>query len=237
MIEVKGIGKHFGKRKVLDSLDMSVANGEIVSLIGPNGAGKTTLLRIMSTLMRPSYGDIHIDGTSIFEEPSDARKNIGMVGHSTYTYDDLTTLENMKFYMAMNAISRSDFDRLAKPLLKRIGLFHRVNDRAAVLSRGMRQRLAIGRAIIHSPRVLLLDEPFSSLDQKGVDILMGILREEREKQRSILLVSHDIPLAASISDRVDILLGGKISDSIPSKNRSGDEIASIYASALEGGIS
>lgn len=174
MIEAKEVSKHFGRRKVLNSLDLKVGDGEIVALMGPNGSGKTTLLRILATLATPSGGDVLLQGRSVYEDPVPARRSIGVVGHSTYTYDDLTALENLRFYWSMNGLPGAQFEDAGASMLRRVGLSHRMNDRAAVFSRGMRQRLAIARALIHSPKVLLLDEPFSSLDQKGVDILSQI---------------------------------------------------------------
>ena len=171
MIEAKSLSKRYGRRAVLDNLDLAIADGEIVALMGPNGAGKTTLLRVMSTLAEPTGGDVLLDGRSVFDDPVVSRRSIGMVGHSTFTYDDLTALENLRFYWSLNGLPSQNFDATGKDLLRRVGLGHRMNDRAAVFSKGMRQRLAIARAVLHSPKVLLLDEPFSSLDDKGIEVL------------------------------------------------------------------
>ena len=189
---------------------MSIKDGEIVALLGPNGAGKTTLLRIISTLARPSTGDVLIDGLSIIDDPTICRRSIGVVGHSNYIYDDLTLLENLRFYWSMSSLPSRDFSSKADALLERLGLAHRKNDRAGILSKGMRQRLAIARALITSPKILLLDEPFSSLDQKGIETLIEMLDKERNEGRSIILVTHDSFLLEKLADRAYVLMNGRI---------------------------
>ncbi len=221
---------------MLKGLDIKVSDGEIVALMGPNGAGKTTLLRILSTLSEPSSGSVLLDGKDVHDDPVIARKRIGVVGHSTYTYDDMTALENLKFYWSMNGLPAKDFDERGKKMLQRVGLAHRMNDRAGIFSKGMRQRLAVARALIHDPRLLLLDEPFSSLDQKGVDILSQILTEERSKGCSILIVTHDVQRIAALADRADILKGGKISKSFTSDSIRKGELEQDYRVSVQGDV-
>lgn len=236
MIEARSVSKHFGRRRVLSGLDIKIDEGETVALMGPNGAGKTTLLRILATLSEPSTGEVFVDGRSSYDDPIIARKAIGFVGHSTYTYDDLTALENLRFYWRMYGLPAAEFPRIGTELLGRVGLSHRVNDRAAVFSKGMRQRLAIARALLHSPKVLLLDEPYSSLDQKGVDILSQVLAEERSRGCSILVVTHDLQRISAVADRADILAGGRIAQSFdPASIRRGD-LEKSYRTISEGGI-
>lgn len=215
---------------------MRVGDGEIVALMGPNGAGKTTLLRILSTLISPSSGDVLIGGKSVYEDTVVARKQIGVVGHSTYAYDDLTALENLRFHWSLHGLPRGDFEKKGVELLRRVGLAHRMNDRTSVFSKGMRQRLAIARALITSPSVLLLDEPFSSLDQKGVDILSQILLEEKASGRSILIVTHDAQAIKAFVDRADVLSDGRISKSFDSESVRRGEVEAGYKASLEAGI-
>jgi len=236
VIEARGVGKYFGRRKVLGALDIKIDEGETVALMGPNGAGKTTLLRILATLSEPSTGEVFVDGRSSYEDPVMARKAIGFVGHSTYTYDDLTALENLRFYWRMYGLPAAEFQKVGPGLLGRVGLSHRVNDRASVFSKGMRQRLAIARALLHSPKVLLLDEPYSSLDQKGVDILSQVLAEERSRGCSILVVTHDLQRIGAVADRADILAGGRVAQSFdPAAIKRGD-LEKSYRTITEGGI-
>jgi heme exporter protein A len=230
------VSKHFGRRTVLKGLDIKVSDGEIVALMGPNGAGKTTLLRVLSTLTEPSSGSVLLDGNDVHDDPVIARKRIGVVGHSTYTYDDMTALENLRFYWSMNGLPAKGFEEQGKKLLQRVGLAHRMNDRAAIFSKGMRQRLAVARALIHDPKTLLLDEPFSSLDQKGVDILSQILTEERSKGCAILIVTHDVQRIAALADRADILKGGRITKSYPSDLIRKGELEQDYRVSVQGDV-
>ena len=230
------MSKHFGRRTVLKSIDFSVSDGEIVALMGPNGAGKTTLLRVLSTLIEPSSGSVLLDGKDVHDDPVIARRAIGVVGHSTYTYDDMTALENLRFYWSMNGLPSRDFDAHGKAMLRRVGLSHRMNDRAAIFSKGMRQRLAVARALIHNPKALLLDEPFSSLDQKGVDILSQILTEERSKGCAMVIVTHDIQQIASLADRADILSGGRIARSFASESIRKGELEVGYKASVQGEV-
>lgn len=204
--------------------------------MGPNGAGKTTLLRILSTLSSPSSGDVLIGGKSVYEDTVVARKQIGFVGHATYAYDDLTALENLRFHWSMHGLPKAEFERKGVELLRRVGLSHRMNDRTSVFSKGMRQRLAIARALLSSPSVLLLDEPFSSLDQKGAEVLTQILLEEKAAGRSILIVTHDAQAIRTIADRADVLSGGRISRSFDSESVRKGEFEAAYKASMEGGI-
>ena len=236
MIEAKGVSRTFGRRSVLDKFDIAVGDGEIVALMGPNGAGKTTLLRILATLLEPSSGEVLVQSKRVFDDPVGARRAIGFIGHSPYVYDDLTALENLAFYSSMYDLPRSGFREAGTAMLARVGLSHRIHDRAAVFSKGMKQRLAIARALLHSPSVLLLDEPFSSLDQKGVDILSQILLEEKERGRSILFVTHDVQRISLLATRADIISRGRIGRSYDSQAISRGELDSGYRTSIEGGI-
>jgi len=236
LIEAKGISRTFGRRSVLDKVDIAVGDGEIVALMGPNGAGKTTLLRILATLLEPSSGEVLVQSKRVFDDPVGARRVIGFIGHSPYVYDDLTALENLAFYSSMYGLPRSGFRERGTSMLARVGLSHRIHDRAAVFSKGMKQRLAIARALLHSPSVLLLDEPFSSLDQKGVDILSQILLEEKESGRSILFVTHDLPRISLLATRADILYRGRIRRSYDSQAIGRGELDSWYSTSIEGGV-
>lgn len=236
MIEARTVTKRFGRRTVLNGLDLKIDDGEIIALMGPNGAGKTTLLRLMSTLAEPTWGDVLLDGKSVYDDPVISRKSIGVMGHSTYTYDDLTALENLRFFWSLNGLPRKDFEASGKALLQRVGLSHRMNDRVAVFSKGMRQRLAIARAILHSPKVLLLDEPFSSLDEKGNEVLSQILTEERSRGCSILIVTHDVQRISSLADRAEVLVRGKIERSFDRASIARGELEAGYRASSDGGI-
>jgi heme exporter protein A len=178
-----------------------------------------------------------LDSKSVFEDPVISRRSIGMVGHSTYTYDDLSALENLRFYWSLNGLSKKEFESAGPALLRRVGLSHRMHDRASVFSKGMRQRLAIARAVMHSPRVLLLDEPFSSLDEKGNEVLSQILLEERSRGASILIVTHEIERIIRLADRAEVLTRGRIVRSFDRASIAAGELESEYRASSEGGIS
>jgi heme ABC exporter ATP-binding subunit CcmA len=236
VIEARTVTKRFGRRTVLNDLDLKIDDGEIIALMGPNGAGKTTLLRLMSTLAEPTRGDVFLDGKSVYDDPVISRKSIGVVGHATYTYDDLTALENLRFFWSLYGMPGKDFEAAGKTLLQRVGLSHRMNDRVAIFSKGMRQRLAIARAILHSPKVLLLDEPFSSLDEKGNEMLAQILAEERSRGCSILIVTHDVQRISSLADRAEVLVRGKIERSFDRASIARGELEAGYRASSDGGI-
>lgn len=236
MIQARGIVKTFGRRKVLDRINLAVGDGELVALMGPNGAGKTTLLRILATLLEPTSGDVLVNSIKVRDDPVAARKTIGVIGHSPYVYDDLTALENLSFFWSMYGLPRGGFKQAGPAMLERVGLSHRAHDRVGFFSRGMRQRMAIARALLHSPDVLLLDEPFSSLDQRGVDLLSRILTEEKSKGASVLVVTHDVQRVSSIADRAGILSGGKMTRVYDSLAIRSGELDRGYRSAIEGEI-
>ena len=167
MIEVSQLTKSFGPRHALAGVDLHVAPGECVVLCGPNGAGKTTLLRILATLARPTSGDVRIAGLDPAKAGADVRRQIGFLSHRTLLYDDLTAEQNLAFYARMYAIP--DAQARIDDLLERVGLTARRHDLVRTYSRGMQQRLAVARAVLHRPALVLLDEPYTGLDPLAAD--------------------------------------------------------------------
>jgi ABC-type multidrug transport system ATPase subunit len=172
MISIKNLQKRFGRKVILNKLNLEVDKGDFLVLFGPNGAGKTTLIKILSTLARASSGDVTINGYSMREEGRELRASIGMISHNPFLYDDLTLFENLKFYSKMYGLKKDE--KAIKALIDKVGLLHRLNDRVGEFSRGMKQRAAVARAVIHDPPVLLLDEPYTGLDYRAWDMLSGI---------------------------------------------------------------
>ena len=164
------------------NINLKVKKGQFLTLFGPNGAGKTTLIKILSTLMRPTAGKFYINNYDVNEDPGEIRQSIGMISHSPLLYDELTPLENLQFYGKMFYVEPSKLDRIAKDLIRKIGLHHRMYDRVETFSRGMKQRVSIARAIIHKPQVLLLDEPYTGLDQNASSLLEKILDDFKRKK-------------------------------------------------------
>jgi heme exporter protein A len=175
MITVRKLVKRFGLKPVLRGMDFSVEPGEFVALLGPNGAGKTTFLRILASLSRPTLGSVNIAGYSLPGQAAAVRRKLGVVSHLPLLYGDLTAEENLRFYARMYNIAHAD-QRISE-VLGMVGLTARRRDLVRTFSRGMQQRLAIGRAVLHDPEVMLFDEPHTGLDQDACQMLDTVLRE------------------------------------------------------------
>lgn len=208
MIEARNVTKSFGPRTALAGVDLSIAEGELVTLVGPNGAGKTTLLRILATLSRPSSGTVRIGGLDTRRDGERVRAEIGFLSHQTLLYDELTGEQNLHFYACMYEVA-NDTARVAE-ILERVGLGMRRHDRVETFSRGMKQRLAVARAVLHHPRVLLLDEPYSGLDAEAADRLTELLVELGREGRTVLLATHRLGRGVSLGQRVLILHQGRV---------------------------
>ena len=203
-----GITKRFGPRLVLKGINLSLAPGERVAIFGPNGAGKTTLLRILATVSTPTTGRVVVDGIDPQDDPLEARRRIGVIAHHPYLYDDLTARENLRFFGRMYEVP--DLERRILEIATRLGLATRLDDRVGTFSNGMQQRLAMARALLHDPEVLMLDEPEAGLDQDALDLLVALLGEPTSgRRRAALVVTHHLDLGLALSDRVAILAGGK----------------------------
>ncbi len=231
MIHVHRLVKRFGVKTVLNNLDFQAQEGEFVALMGPNGAGKTTLLRILSSLMKPTYGSIQIAGYSLPAQSSHVRSQLGIVSHLPLLYGDLTAEENLRFFGRLYNIS--DSIRRIREVLELIGLFERKGDLVRTFSRGMQQRLAIGRAILHDPRVLLLDEPHTGLDQDACEMLDQLLKRIAVQGRTVVMTSHDLARVQDLASRFDVLTRGKISASATAEEISPDGLLKFYRGALE----
>jgi heme exporter protein A len=208
MIEVRKLVKRFGLKTVLRGLDFEVREGEFVAVLGPNGAGKTTFLRILSSLARPSLGDVRIAGCRLPGQAAAVRRSLGVVTHLPLLYGDLTAEENLRFYGRMYDLDA--LDRRVDAVLDTVGLSARRGDLVRTFSRGMQQRLAIGRAILHDPAVLLFDEPHTGLDQEACDMLDRLLREVAGRGRTVVMTSHDLARVGDLASRFDVLDRGVI---------------------------
>jgi heme exporter protein A len=177
-------------------------------ILGPNGAGKSTLLRLICTLSRPSSGDAMIGGHSVLDDPVGVRKLVGVAVHETLLYEDLTAAENLEFYSRLLGVSSGE--SVIDEMLSRVELLHRRNDRVGTFSRGMKQRLSIARAMLGSPKVLLLDEPFSGLDIKARGQVSSMLTQAIAGGATVLLTSHDPELGHDLGHRLLVLVDGKL---------------------------
>ncbi len=226
MIEVRRLVKTFGLKPVLRGLDLHLEAGEFVALLGPNGAGKTTLLRILASLARPSLGEVRLAGHRLPGDAAAVRRILGVVSHQPLLYGDLTAEENLRFYARMYSVPRAD--RRIDEVLAIVGLDRRRRDRVREYSRGMQQRLAIGRAVLHDPQILLFDEPHTGLDQEASAMLDGVLKQVAGRGRTVLMTSHDLLRAADLASRIDILSGGVIARSISRAQPEWDDLPLLY---------
>ena len=232
MIEVKKLVKRFGLKTVLRGLDFQVQPGEFVALLGPNGAGKTTFLRILASLSRPSMGIVDIAGYSLPRQAAAVRARLGVVSHMPLLYDDLTGEENLTFYARMYGIENASA-RITE-VLEMVGLEARRRDLVRTFSRGMQQRLAIGRAVLHDPDVMLFDEPYTGLDQDASSMLDGVLRTVAGQGRTVVMTSHDLARAEDLATRFDILSRGVIAASSTREGLGTGNLLTFYKQALAG---
>jgi heme exporter protein A len=208
MIQARDLVKSFGPRVALAGVNISVEAGEFVTLVGPNGAGKTTLLRILAMLTRPTSGAVRIAGLDPAQAGSEVRRRIGFLSHQTLLYEDLSAEQNLWFYARMY-----DLDAAAArvdDLLERVGLAARRDDLVRTLSRGMHQRLALARSVLHRPQVLLLDEPYTGLDPQAAQALTDLLLELVGAGGTILLATHNLERGLALGRRVVMLARGRV---------------------------
>ena len=232
MISVKKLVKRFGLKTVLRGMDFSVQPGEFVALLGPNGAGKTTFLRILASLSRPTLGDVNIAGFKLPGEASQVRARLGVVSHLPLLYGDLTAEENLRFYARMYGIANEQV-RITE-VLEMVGLENRRRDLVRTYSRGMQQRLAIGRAVLHDPEIVLFDEPYTGLDQDASSMLDVVLKTVAAQGRTVVMTSHDLARAEELATRFDILSRGVIAASATRRQVKKSNLLSFYKQALVG---
>jgi len=232
MIIVKKLVKRFGLKTVLRGVDFEVQPGEFVALLGPNGAGKTTFLRILASLSRPSLGEVEIAGYKLPQEAAQVRARLGVVSHLPLLYGDLTAEENLRFYGRMYGIP--DCEARITEVLEMVGLETRRRDLVRTFSRGMQQRLAIGRAVLHDPDVMLFDEPYTGLDQDASSMLDEVLKTVAAQGRTVVMTSHDLARAEDIATRFDILSRGVIAASATHKQLKKSNLLTFYKQALAG---
>lgn len=232
MIEVKKLVKRFGLKTVLRGVDFKVEPGEFVVLLGPNGAGKTTFLRILSSLSRPSMGLVKVAGFSLPAQSAAVRQRLGVVSHMPLLYADLTAEENLQFYGRLYNIAALS-ERITT-VLDLIGLASRRRDMVRTFSRGMQQRLAIGRAVLHDPDVMLFDEPYTGLDQDASEMLDDVLKNVAAAGRTVVMTSHDLARAEELGTRFDILSRGVISATSTRSELGNGNLLTFYKQALAG---
>lgn len=226
MIKIQKLFKTFGHRVVLRGVDLTIKEGDFVALLGANGAGKTTLLHIVASLSKPTAGDVFINGYRLADSASQLRRFIGLVSHKTLLYGDLTAEQNLRFYARMYDVPQAA--ARIETVLQQVGLLSRQHDPVRTYSRGMQQRLAIARAILHNPPILLLDEPDTGLDQHAADMLANLLSAVGASQRTVLMTTHNLERGLSLGNRLVILAKGKIAYEATQHNTGVEEVRAQY---------
>ncbi|MDF2788427.1 MAG: heme exporter protein CcmA [Neobacillus sp.] len=232
MIEIKKLTKQADNKLILRGIDLSITQGETVAILGPNGAGKSTLLKVLATLIKPTSGLVKINGLDLKKDHIEVKKMFGYLPHSSLLYDHYTPLENLVFFGNLYGVKNVE-DR-ARKLVNEVGLSFFINEPVKNFSRGMIQRIAIARAIIHEPRIMLLDEPHTGLDQGAISILNNVVLSMKQKGCTTLMVTHDFKQAAEICDRIIIVKNGKIADDFKINSQSLSLVSEKYQVLVEG---
>jgi len=210
VIAVEGLRKRFGRHVALDEVDFAVPQGEILGFLGPNGAGKTTTIRILATLTRPDGGVAKVGGVRVDRNPFGVQKLIGYMPDFFGVYDRLTSVEYLEFYAACHDLPARQRRRVARELLELVALSDRAGDQVDTLSRGMKQRLCLARALVHNPQVLLLDEPASGLDPRARVEMRELIRELRRMGKTILISSHIVPEMEELCTWIGVIDRGRV---------------------------
>jgi heme exporter protein A len=205
-VEVHELARAYGRRRALDGVSFTLRAGEALALFGPNGAGKTTLLRVLAGLLKPSSGTARIEGEPL---PGTAatRARVGLISHHSLLYGALTALENVTFTARLYGLP--DPERAARRALERVGVADRADTPVRVLSRGLSQRVSVARALVHEPRVVLADEPYTGLDAAGAAALTRVLRELMGQGAALVVVTHQLDEGLTLATQAAIVLGGR----------------------------
>ncbi|HEY0142932.1 MAG TPA: heme ABC exporter ATP-binding protein CcmA [Thermoanaerobaculia bacterium] len=205
-IEVERLARRYGRRWALADVSFRVEAGTVVMVAGRNGAGKSTLLRVLATAIRPDRGSATVGGFDVVRHREDVRKQVALLSHASYLYDSLTARENLQIIADHMGISRNGID----PILERVTLGGRANDTVSTFSAGMRKRLSFGRIFLQAPKVVLLDEPYGSLDPPGFDLVDDVIRQLRSEGTTILMATHQWERSAKLCDSALVLEQGRV---------------------------
>ena len=224
---MRGLARAFGPVRALRDVSFTLAPGDALAVFGPNGAGKTTLLRLLAGLLRADAGEIHIHGAPLLRSSAEQRRRIGLISHASLCYDGLSAAENLEFFARLYRLP--DPRGAARQALADVGLADRASTLAGTMSRGMVQRLAIARALLHQPDVVLLDEPFTGLDQSSAAALRDQLARLKAERRTVVLVTHNLDEGLELASHVAIQVAGRFSECGPRR----DDAASLRARYAE----
>jgi len=227
-IETRGLGKTFGFHPALRGVDVSVARGEFLAVFGPNGAGKSTLLSILATFMKPGDGEAFVAGFDVSRQKDEIRKLVGFISHHTMLYENLTAVENLEFIGAFYDVD--DLRERCGHVLEKVGLGEKKDALVSTLSFGTRQRLAIARTLVHDPRILFLDEPYSGLDYAGAAVLTSLL-DSVKAEKTVVMTTHNVYEGLSLCDRAAVLESGEVVY-LSSEKPGREEFQDIYFSRV-----
>lgn len=233
MIDIKKLTKQADNKLILRGIDLSISKGETVAILGPNGAGKSTLLKVLAALIKPTSGQVKINGLDLKKNQIEIKKLFGYLPHSSLLYEQYSPLENLIFFGKLYGVK--NVEERARELVKEVGLSFFLNEPVKNFSRGMIQRIAIARAIVHDPPILFLDEPHTGLDQGAIGILNNVVLSMKAKGTTTLMVTHDFKQAAEICERIVIVKNGKIVDDFKLGTQSIDYVNEKYQLQVEGG--
>ena len=219
MVRTIGLGRRFGDQWAIRDLDLELAPGEVFALLGPNGAGKTTTVRLLTALIGPSAGNAWVDGIDVAADPHEVRRRVGLLTETPSLYERLSAEENLDFFGRLHGLSGPVRARRIDELLDLFELTGRRHDRAATFSKGMKQKLAIARALLHEPKVLFLDEPTSGLDPEAAFIVREAMAGLKREGRTIVLASHNLDEVERLADRVAFLSGRLLRVDSPARLR------------------
>ncbi len=232
-IVIEDLSHSYGARRAVSKVSFIIERGDILAVLGPNGAGKTTLLKLLATLLRPKSGFISYFGLLPVDDPAPVKRMLGYLAHETLLYKDLTVRDNLIFYGGLYGLS--DPKGRAEEVLEMIDLSTRAGDPARSLSKGMRQRLSIGRAILHDPELLLLDEPFAALDVKAAASLKRIIEGLRARGKTVVFTTHDFEGAARLANSFLLMSEGKVAGAQKGPLKDAADLKSAFMTAAPDG--
>jgi ABC-2 type transport system ATP-binding protein len=210
MIELKNVTKRYGKTHAVENLNLTVPGGELFGFIGPNGAGKTTTIHMIGGLLAPTSGQIVIDGDDIARDPVRVKRKIGLIPDRPFLYEKLTGIEFLQFTADLFELNQADFENKAREWLNLFGLWDRANELIEAYSHGMKQRLIMSAALLHDPRLLIVDEPMVGLDPRGIKMVRNLFRQLAKTGVTVFMSTHTLSLAEEICDRIGIINSGKL---------------------------
>jgi len=210
MIELVNLTKRYGKNHAVEELNLTVPDGELFGFIGPNGAGKTTTIRMIGGLLAPTAGQVIIDGVDITSDPVGVKRKIGLIPDRPFLYEKLTGIEFLQFTADLFELNHSDFESKSREWLNLFGLWDRANELIEAYSHGMKQRLIMSAALLHDPRLLIVDEPMVGLDPRGIKMVRNLFRRLAETGVTVFMSTHTLSLAEEICDRIGIINKGKL---------------------------